>query len=319
MSLAPGPIRRSTPDVARPDLVHSDSVESARSGCPGLPVDRQTPPAEPAAAREGRLARAPLGAVLVVLDLLLLVVAFVLAHVARFPWELPVVRPAEGLLEFTVAPVIVVLWSVLLGVFRSRDLRIVGFGNEEYRRVLTASLVAGAVVAVVAYAAGVDLARGYVAIAFPVGLGLVASGRKAARTVLAHRRSRGVGLAEVLVVGDAADVQYVGRRLVATPAAGYRVVGALTDCLPVGAVVDLGNDDVPVVGGIDDVLDVARPTGVAAVLLAGALPGGHERVRRLGWQLEEHGIELVVSSPLADIASARVHERPVDGLPMMHV
>ena len=319
MSLAPGPIRRSTPDVARPDLVHSDSVESARSGCPGLPVDRQTPPAEPAAAREGRLARAPLGAVLVVLDLLLLVVAFVLAHVARFPWELPVVRPAEGLLEFTVAPVIVVLWSVLLGVFRSRDLRIVGFGNEEYRRVLTSSLVAGAVVAVVAYAAGVDLARGYVAIAFPVGLGLVASGRKAARTVLAHRRCRGVGLAEVLVVGDAADVQYVGRRLVATPAAGYRVVGALTDCLPVGAVVDLGNDDVPVVGGIDDVLDVARRTGVAAVVLAGALPGGHQRVRRLGWQLEAHGIELVVSSPLADIASARVHERPVDGLPMMHV
>jgi exopolysaccharide biosynthesis polyprenyl glycosylphosphotransferase len=27
----------------------------------------------------------------------------------------------------------------------------------------------------------------------------------------------------------------------------------------------------------------------------------------------------VVSSPLADIASARVHERPVDGLPLMHV
>ena len=71
--------------------------------------------------------------------------------------------------------------------------------------------------------------------------------------------------------------------------------------------------------GIDDVLDLARTQGVSAVVVAGAVRGGHERLRRLGWQLEEHGVELVVSSPLADIAAGRVHELPVDGLPLMHV
>ncbi|WNY33478.1 sugar transferase [Curtobacterium flaccumfaciens] len=63
----------------------------------------------------------------------------------------------------------------------------------------------------------------------------------------------------------------------------------------------------------------ARAEGVSAVVVAGAVRGGHARLRRLGWQLEEHGVELVVSSPLADIAAGRVHERPVDGLPLMHV
>lgn len=93
----------------------------------------------------------------------------------------------------------------------------------------------------------------------------------------------------------------------------------LTDCLPAGRAIGLGDTTVPVIGGIDDVLDVARRRRVAAVLVAGAVPGGRERIRRLGWQLEADGIELVVSSPLADVTSARVHERPVDGLPLMHV
>ncbi|MEG8033986.1 sugar transferase [Sphingomonas sp. LR61] len=157
------------------------------------------------------------------------------------------------------------------------------------------------------------------AIAFPLGLLFLAVGRKAVRTVLARSRARGQRLQDVLIVGDTEDVRYVGRRIAATPSAGYRVRAVVTDCEPVGATIDLGSASVPVVSGIDDVLALARSEGVSAVVVAGAVRGGHERLRRLGWQLEEHGVELVVSSPLADIAAGRVHERPVDGLPLMHV
>jgi exopolysaccharide biosynthesis polyprenyl glycosylphosphotransferase len=324
VSLAPGPVRR--PSTADTDRSHLDVPDPAgatgdrpRGAVTTTEPARRAAPDVSTASSPRHLSGARLRATLVVLDLLFLAVAFLVAHITRFPWESPLPRPDAGLLEFTVAPVVVVLWHAMLGAARSRDPRVVGFGNEEYRRVLTASLVTGATVAVVAYALGIDLARGYVAVAFPVGLGLVAAGRKAVRTVLARRRSRGVGLVDVVVVGEADDVRYVGRRLVDTPAAGYRVVGVLTDCIPAGLAIGLGGTAVPVVGGIDDVLDVARRRRVAAVLVAGAVPGGRERIRRLGWQLEADGIELVVSSPLADIASARVHERPVDGLPLMHV
>ncbi len=143
--------------------------------------------------------------------------------------------------------------------------------------------------------------------------------RKVVRTVLARRRGRGERLQDVLLVGDVEDVRYVGRRIAATPVAGYRVAGVVTDCVAVGSSLALGASRVAVVGGIDAVLDHAVSSGVSAVVVAGAIRGGHERLRRLGWQLEERGVELVVSSPLADIAAGRVHERPVDGLPLMHV
>jgi exopolysaccharide biosynthesis polyprenyl glycosylphosphotransferase len=253
------------------------------------------------------------------LDLGLLLVAFAVAHLVRFPGELPAGTIGAGWIEFVVAPVLIASWMALLAAFRTRDPRIVGVGGDEYRRVVTASLVAVASTAAVAYALQVDLARGYVAIAFPVGLLLLALGRKGVRGSLARRRARGERLQDVLLVGDLDDVRYVGRRIVATPSAGYRVRAVITDCAARGSVVDLGVVSAPVLDGVDAVLDRARSEGVSAVVVAGAVAGGHERLRRLGWQLEAQGVELVVSSPLADIAAGRVHERPVDGLPLMHV
>lgn len=270
-------------------------------------------------------AHAPAGArrgfapAVALLDVGLLVAAFAVAHVVRFPWELSAVRPQAGWVEFATAPAIILVWTFLLSTFRTRDPRIAGIGGDEYRRLVTASLVSVAAVAVVAYAAQLDLARGYVAIAFPLGLLLLVVGRWAVRTALARSRARGLRLQDVLIVGDLEDVRYVGRRIAATPSAGYRVRAVVTDCEPVGTTIDLGSASAPVVSGIDDVLTLARSEGVSAVVVAGSVRGGRERLRRLGWQLEEHGVELVVSSPLSDIAAGRVHERPVDGLPLMHI
>ena len=267
-----------------------------------------------------RAVRRRSGAVgLVGLDLGLLLVAFAVAHVVRFPGELPAGSIGAGWIEFMVAPVLIASWMALLSAFRTRDPRIAGVGGDEYRRVVTASLVAVASTAAVAYALQVDLARGYVAIAFPLGMLLLALGRKSVRGSLARRRARGERLQDVLLVGDLDDVRYVGRRIAATPSAGYRVRAVITDCAARGSLVDLGAASAPVLDGVDAVLDRARSEGVSAVVVAGAVAGGHERLRRLGWQLEAQGVELVVSSPLADIAAGRVHERPVDGLPLMHV
>ncbi|MFJ4221456.1 sugar transferase [Curtobacterium luteum] len=289
-------------------------VRPARTANAVLPaVSRSVPVVAPAGARPG------FALVVAALDLAVLLLAFVTAHQVRFPGEMPAGSAGAGWAEFAVAPAIVVVWMTLLSSFGTRNARIAGVGNEEYRRLVTASLVAGAVVAIVAYAVQLDIARGYVAIAFPLGLVLLAGERNTVRTVLARRRGRGERLQDVLLVGDAEDVRYVGRRIAATPVAGYRVTGVVTDCLAAGETIELGSARVAVLGGIDEVLDRASDTGVSAVVVAGAVRGGHERLRRLGWQLEERGVELVVSSPLADIASGRVHERPVDGLPLMHV
>ncbi|MEG8033987.1 hypothetical protein QP157_01275 [Sphingomonas sp. LR61] len=112
------------------------------------------PPSAPAGGRRG------FAPAVALLDVGLLVLAFAVAHVVRFPWELSAVRPQAGWIEFATAPVIILVWMALLSMFRTRDPRIAGIGSDEYRRLVTASLVAVAVVAVVAYAAQLDLARG---------------------------------------------------------------------------------------------------------------------------------------------------------------
>ncbi|MBF4583686.1 sugar transferase [Curtobacterium sp. VKM Ac-2865] len=266
-----------------------------------------------------RLRRRAGGGGVAAVDLVLLLIAFAVAHFARFPWEISRGAVDAGRLEILVAPAVVVVWMAMLSAFRTRDPRIAGVGGDEYRRLVTASLVTGALVAVTAYAASIDIARGYVAIAFPVGLLLLVVGRKVVRTRLARRRAAGDRLMDVLLVGDLEDVRYVGRRIASSPGAGYRVRAVVTDCEPSGSEVALGSATAPVVGRVADVLDLAQDAGVTAVVVAGAITGGHERLRRLGWQLEERGVELVVSSPIADVAAGRVHERPVDGLPLMHV
>ena len=255
--------------------------------------------------------------VMALTDLAALVVAFAAAHVVRFP-DGSLMRAPVGV-DWLAGLATIVFWAVLLVTMRTRDPRVVGVGGDEYRRLLFASLTAGGTLAVTAFLLDLQISRGYVAVAFLLASLLLAVSRKAWRTALVRRRAEGHHLVDVLLVGDLGDVEYVGDRIESTPAAGYRVRGVLADGCPGGRMALNGTNRVPVLGGVDDVLDVARRSGVGAVVFAGAVAGGHERLRRLGWELERDGVELVVSSPLVDVAAARVHHRAVDGLPLMHV
>ncbi|WIB26941.1 sugar transferase [Curtobacterium sp. MCSS17_015] len=255
--------------------------------------------------------------VMAVTDVGALLIAFAAAHIVRFP-DGSLVRPPVSV-DWLVGLVTIGFWAVLLATMRTRDPRVVGVGGDEYRRLLFASLTTGGTLAVTAFLLDLQISRGYVAVALPLAFVLLAIGRKTWRTALVRRRARGLHLVDVLLVGDLDDVEYVGNRIEASPAAGYRVRGVLTEGRPSGHVALDGTTRVPVLGHVDDVLAVARSAGVRAVVFAGAVPGGHERLRRLGWEMERHGIELVVSSPLVDVAAARVHHRAVDGLPLMHV
>jgi exopolysaccharide biosynthesis polyprenyl glycosylphosphotransferase len=56
-----------------------------------------------------------------------------------------------------------------------------------------------------------------------------------------------------------------------------------------------------------------------SVIIAGPLPGGNKFIRELGWKLEESSAELILAATLTNVAGPRIHWRPVDGLPLMHV
>ena len=60
-------------------------------------------------------------------------------------------------------------WLLSLGGLRTRSPRIAGTGVEEYRRVVTASFYTFGAIAIVTLLLKLDIARGYLAVAFPVG------------------------------------------------------------------------------------------------------------------------------------------------------
>ena len=73
------------------------------------------------------------------------------------------------------------IWLGLLAAYRTRSPRIVGAGMEEYRRVLSATLSTISVVAVTLMIFRPEYARGYLALAFPLGLVFLFIGRSACR------------------------------------------------------------------------------------------------------------------------------------------
>jgi FlaA1/EpsC-like NDP-sugar epimerase len=98
------------------------------------------------------------------------------------------------------------MWLGLLSAYRSRSPRIVGAGMEEYRRVLSATLSTIGVVAVTLMIFRPEYARGYLALAFPLGLVFLFVGRFACRRVLGWYRRRGQCVTSVVAVGNAAAV-----------------------------------------------------------------------------------------------------------------
>ncbi|MEV0724008.1 sugar transferase [Micromonospora purpureochromogenes] len=276
-------------------------------------------PRAPAGPPTGPVARSDQRAyvrILVVLDTAVLSLAVLVGYAARFGDRVPVGSEIPYVL---VAPGLVLAWLLSLRMLRCYDDRVLGYGADEYRRVSAASLRLAGGIAIVGYIADADVSRGFLGISFAVGTVALEVNRFAARKRLHRARYRGAGWSRrVLVVGDTAHVLELVHTLRREPYAGYQVVGA---CIPDALLAPVPQrlSDVPVVGSLRGIPEAAAAIGAdtVAVTASGELTAA--RLRRLGWQLEGTGIDLVVAPALTDVAGPRIHTRPVAGLPLIHV
>ena len=223
--------------------------------------------------------------------------------------------------EVLVTSVLVVLgWLGSLSVFGTRHARVVGIGVTEYRRVLSASALSFAALALLlALAAQHDHLPMFVGV-FAAGTAGLLLTRWGWRNWLGHRRENGEYLFDALVVGTRSEVEYVAARINSKFGAGYRVVGA---ALPASSAdtgpIPTADRDVPLVADLDHVASAARALDIDAVVVAGQPESDRQFIRDLSWALEGTVTELVLASRLTDVAGPRIHFRPVEGLPLMHV
>jgi len=214
--------------------------------------------------------------------------------------------------------VVIIAWNASLAVYRTRDKRVLGVGAGEYKAVVNASTTTFGLLAIVFLVFQADTARWFFTVAFPLGLVALLVNRRLWRRWLTTQRAYGHFLSRVMVAGKRADVERVVRQLRTTSGAAYTVVGVVIE-----------EDGTTTTSALLDTVDVrhdlsrvtahAGELGVDGVVIAGQPSGGTQFIQDLAWDLEGHTVELILATSLANVAGPRIHYRPVDGLPLLHV
>ena len=258
---------------------------------------------------------------LIAADAFVIVAVTAAAHLTRFGLSAAnSVSVGEFQVDYLhISVVIAGTWMLALGLYKSRDARIVGIGIDEYRRVVSASAMLLGLIALVCFVLDIDIARGFFALALPTGLAGLLAARWSLRQWLSRQRIHGHYLSRVIVLGRPNDVRYVVSQIERKSGAAYKVVGvALTGSHGPGAF-SQGGQLFTVVGDERSVVEAVATVDADAVVVAGPMKGGGRYIQRLGWKLEQSSTQLILTTGLTNVAGPRIHSRPVEGLPLMHV
>ena len=231
----------------------------------------------------------------------------------------PQVSGAHGLTYWTLSVCMVLTWITALAINGVWDRKILGSGPSEYRRIIQASLYLFGFIAIISFLAMVDVARGYLAMALPLGLLGLVGGRWVWRQLLNEYRRSGSHLNSVVVVGSRSSAVLLASGLRSAPGYGYRVSGLCLPAREAETAVEGAIDGFDVVGSQDDVMLAIEQAGADTVAVSASESFGSEQVRDLAWKLEGSGVSLFLAPALTDVAGPRVHIKPVAGFPLMHV
>ncbi|WP_264037385.1 sugar transferase [Mycolicibacterium hodleri] len=246
------------------------------------------------------------------------------AQILRF-WDqpVPVSSPwawSAGFGYTLVSCLLAVLWMGFLSL-GSRSAKVAGRGLEEYAVLVAATLQLFGLAAIASMLLHVDVSRGYLAIALPLGLTGLVVNRWGWRHYTARIRRRGMDQDRLLIVGTAVSAHDVATEFAKDPWAGYQIVGI---CTPEGpteadASISVGGQPIPVVGMSQAILDAVQRTGVHTVALAATHGLRPVDVRRLMWELDALQVDLMLAPGMIDIADRRLHSRPVAGMAMFEI
>jgi exopolysaccharide biosynthesis polyprenyl glycosylphosphotransferase len=265
----------------------------------------------------------PYTAILVCLDIVSTLAASVIAATflekarAGFTTRHLLFLHGEQMFSFFAYVVLPLGWLILLWANGTYDRRYLGLGSEEYKRVVRSSVTVVAAVSLLAFSTKTQLSRGTVFTVSVSALGFILFFRVVARQVLHLARKRtGHGAHRMVLVGTLPESLEVYTAVTRSPAAGLIPVAIhITDGYAAARGIET---PVPVYAG-RDVLSLVREVGADTIAVCGSASAEPGELRRLAWALEGTGIDLVVAPQLTDIAGPRVHIRPIEGLPLLHV
>jgi exopolysaccharide biosynthesis polyprenyl glycosylphosphotransferase len=245
-------------------------------------------------------------------DVLSALLGAVLAYLVRF--AAPDVTSQAYLGAGALLPL---CWVVVVHLCRGYEVEELTSGAQEFQHVLRAGLWTMAAVAFVSYALTLEVARGFVVIAIPTTALLTALGRFAARKGVHRLRMHGRCMKSVVAVGRERAVLDLVLQLRRDQSCGMRIDAACVPDPEQAALLEAAG--VVVLGDLAAAPDVVRRLQADAVAVTSSSETAAAYLRRLSWDLEGSGVELLVAPGLMEVAGPRMHIRPFVGLPLLHV
>lgn len=255
-------------------------------------------------------------------DVLVLFSAAILSAIIRFGVESSVrtVGPVS-LSYWSFGALLAVGWSLSLVAYRTRDVRILGDGVEEYRRIVRASVTFFGLVAIISLIVKFDSSRGYLAIMFPLGLAGLLVTRRAWRFHLHRRREEGEYTNRALVIGGTRSAEDIVRQLHRDARPGVRVAGVW---VPDSDTADdtwihVPGTSVPVMGTERDLQSALRATEAELVIVTDSEHLGHAGLKELTWELESLDVDLLLSPNVVDVSGSRIQLSSIGRLPLLSI
>jgi exopolysaccharide biosynthesis polyprenyl glycosylphosphotransferase len=257
-------------------------------------------------------------ALIVLVDALLINLAFALGYYARYELELfrPVndanAAPYSAYLPFQLSYTVLLLAFLYLdGVYAQR--RGGSWFDEAYRIANATTTVVVILIAATFIILPLVYSRLLMVEAGVVTIALLGGARLARRAVQAQLRRRGRGVDRVLIVGAGEIGRAVMRNLVARPELGYQVVGFVDDD---PAKRDLGR--FKALGGLDPIRPVLEAERVDEVIIT--LPWMYQRkILGLVRECEAAGARARVVPDLFQLSLSRVDFDDIGGIPLIGI
>lgn len=238
-------------------------------------------------------------------DIIFLAFSIILVLTIRFSeiWD-------SNLTEYEIRNVflgifVLISWLFFLWLNGSRDLNILGFGADEYKRIINASLLSFTSVAFISYIFKLEISRAFVLLVFPMGLLALFVTRRIHRRKLIRERVKGKNISNVLLIYSGEE-DPVEKRLKNNQHSGFKVIHRI-------------NSEKEVSLDAFSIVNQAKIHDCDFILIGQSSTMSAVEIRKLGWELEKTKISLAVAPAVIEIAGPRVKISIVEGLPLLHL
>lgn len=259
---------------------------------------------------------------LMLLDLLMINLAFLAAYFVRFSLNLPFfaqdASPDMWFYESLVLWLILPTWLVIFivtGLYQRQNL--LG-GAREYGLVFRATVLGILPVTIAGFfEPTLVIARGWLIVAWFFSLIGVGLGRFWARRVVYRLRERGYLLASAVIVGANQEGRWLAEQLLKSKTSGLRLIGFIDEKVPAGTLMFY---NLPALGPVSQMDRIIARYGIEEVILATSAITSKDRMLDIFKRYANSDeVDLRLSSGLYEIITTGLQVQEVGYVPLVNV